>query len=231
MPFADLVAEVRAAADGDALRCLARSAAIARLLEATGQRLLDHFVDEARAQGVSWTQVGSATGVSKQAAQRRFGQAARPTRWLVMSPDEEVFAPLGGVARRAVVAAQRTAAAEGRAADGEDILLAVLGEPRGGAAQALQSFAIDVETMATHLVQGRLGTEKLAEERGLAPSAVSLLASSAAVAKRLGTPVVGTGQVLIAVLEASGRGTEALSHAGLTVTLLENWLAARPPLE
>lgn len=231
VPFADLVDKVRAAADGDALSCLARSAAVARMLEATGQRLLDHFVEEARAQGLSWTQVGAATGVSKQAAQRRFGQDARPTRWFVMSPDEEVFAALGSVARRAVMAAERTAAAEERAADGEDVLLGVLGERRGGAAQAMQAFAIEFETIATRLTQDRPDTEQVATERGLAPSAVSVLVSGAAVASRLGAPIVGTGHLLIAILEADGRGAAVLSQAGLSVTLLENWLRNRPTLE
>lgn len=231
VPFADLVADVRAAAGDDVLSCLGRSAAVARMLEATGQRLLDHFVEEARAQGLSWTQVGAATGVSKQAAQQRFGQNTRPTRWFVMSPDEEVLAALGSIARQAVMVAERTAAAEERAADGEDVLLGILGEGRGGAVEAMHAFAIESETIATRLTQDRPDTEYVANERGLAPSAVSVLASGAAVARRLGAPIVGTGHLLIAILEADGRGAAALSQAGLTVTLLENWLRNRPPLD
>src|SRR6202012_2544362 len=34
--------------------------------------LIGHFVDQARRSGASWTQIGNAMGVSKQAAQKRF---------------------------------------------------------------------------------------------------------------------------------------------------------------
>jgi hypothetical protein len=42
----------------------------------TAEAMLDHFVDEARQAGCSWTQIGEALRVSKQAAQQR---AAAPT--------------------------------------------------------------------------------------------------------------------------------------------------------
>src|SRR5690348_629586 len=34
--------------------------------------LIGHFVDQARRSGASWTEIGQAMGVSKQAAQKRF---------------------------------------------------------------------------------------------------------------------------------------------------------------
>src|SRR3954465_4490020 len=44
--------------------------------------LIGHFVDQARRQGASWTEIGSSMGVTKQAAQKRFvarpGDAAAP---------------------------------------------------------------------------------------------------------------------------------------------------------
>lgn len=48
---------------------------LAELL-AVGDGALDALVAEARLQGLTWSQVGDTLGVSKQAAQQRFGRAA-----------------------------------------------------------------------------------------------------------------------------------------------------------
>src|SRR5262245_706962 len=40
-------------------------------VERLGDDLLDHFVKAAREQGCSWTQIGEALGVTRQAAQQR----------------------------------------------------------------------------------------------------------------------------------------------------------------
>src|SRR5215211_7796810 len=45
-------------------------------LSATGDALIERFVSEARAAGVSWTLIGEQFGTSKQAAQKRYGGAA-----------------------------------------------------------------------------------------------------------------------------------------------------------
>src|SRR5438270_9068344 len=53
---------------------LARLAAAARArdeLDAITEALLDHFIEEARQAGCSWSQIGNVLGVSKQAAQQR----------------------------------------------------------------------------------------------------------------------------------------------------------------
>src|SRR5215471_14162962 len=43
----------------------------ARTLTDLGDQLVDHYVHAARAEGASWSQIGDALGVSKQAAQQR----------------------------------------------------------------------------------------------------------------------------------------------------------------
>src|SRR3954466_1462916 len=47
--------------------------------------LIGHFVDQARRQGASWTQIGSSMGVTKQAAQKRFVQ--RPDEAAALDPN------------------------------------------------------------------------------------------------------------------------------------------------
>ena len=49
---------------------------MAEHLDQTGEDLIEHVVATARAQGVSWSEIGTRMGVSKQAAQQRQAKAA-----------------------------------------------------------------------------------------------------------------------------------------------------------
>jgi hypothetical protein len=50
---------------------------VAEHLDQTGDDLIEHVVATARAQGVSWSEIGRRMGVSKQAAQQRLAKAAQ----------------------------------------------------------------------------------------------------------------------------------------------------------
>src|SRR3954471_8637666 len=91
-PFDRLIAQVheRATTTRPA-ELLAAAAAVSAEHAATADRLLDHFVTDARAAGMSWTDIGTRLGVSKQAARQRFADrvtlgalpfAARPAQRL-----------------------------------------------------------------------------------------------------------------------------------------------------
>jgi Clp amino terminal domain, pathogenicity island component len=59
---------------------------IGRELAGSGDALVERFVREARAAGLSWTQIGQEFGTSKQAAQKRYGpgpaeEGGWPGRW------------------------------------------------------------------------------------------------------------------------------------------------------
>lgn len=56
---------------------LRQAVEVADELSSIGDALLDHFVEEARTAGHSWTEIGDVLGMTKQAAQQRFR-----TRWL-----------------------------------------------------------------------------------------------------------------------------------------------------
>jgi len=69
----DLVQSVRAeVADSNPLGQLAKAAELSASLNTLGDRLLDHFVFQCRQAGMSWAELSSALGVSKQAAHKRF---------------------------------------------------------------------------------------------------------------------------------------------------------------
>src|SRR5436305_12780701 len=57
--------------DADALAKIAEARRRASALNDVGDQLVDHYVAVARANGASWSQIGEALGVSKQAAQQR----------------------------------------------------------------------------------------------------------------------------------------------------------------
>jgi hypothetical protein len=50
---------------------------VAEHLDQAGEDLIEHVVMTARAQGVSWSEIGTRMGVSKQAAQQRLAKAAK----------------------------------------------------------------------------------------------------------------------------------------------------------
>src|SRR5687767_856946 len=79
-----LIAAVIAEAVGE--EPLDRLAAAARIRDDVDQlteALLDHFVEEARQAGCSWSQIGAALGVSKQAAQQRHTTVESVARQLL----------------------------------------------------------------------------------------------------------------------------------------------------
>jgi hypothetical protein len=77
MGFDQLVAQVHhRAARADAAGLLDAAAAISVGQAADADRLLDHFVAQARGTGMSWTDIGALLGVSKQAARQRFAVPA-----------------------------------------------------------------------------------------------------------------------------------------------------------
>lgn len=67
------------AAEAGPLDRLGAAAATANDLRGLGDALLDRYVQAARAEGCSWTDIGAALGVSKQAAHERF--VAAPLAW------------------------------------------------------------------------------------------------------------------------------------------------------
>jgi hypothetical protein len=72
MTLEELIVQTQASTySREPLMLLAAAACKQQELADLGEQLLDHFVEEARAAGCSWSQIGTALGVSKQAAQQR----------------------------------------------------------------------------------------------------------------------------------------------------------------
>src|SRR5262249_9567128 len=106
--------------------------------------LIGHFVDQARRSGASWTEIGTAMGVSKQAAQKRFVPKGEAT---TLDPNQG-FGRFTPRARRSLVAAM----AEAKAADNaeirrEQLVLGLLKEPEGLAARAIEAQNVTLEAV------------------------------------------------------------------------------------
>src|ERR1700742_422391 len=100
----------------------------ARTLSDLGDQLVGHYVGQAKQAGASWSEIGDAIGVSKQAAQQRHTPAA--------------FERFTDLNRHSIVLAQEAARTHKHDFIGtEHILLGLLGEPRGLAYELLVAKA------------------------------------------------------------------------------------------
>src|ERR1700742_2386678 len=123
--LADLIARLDAEfPDASNLARISEGHLRARILADLGDQLVGHYVGQAKQAGASWSGIGDAIGVSKQAAQQRHA----PTAF-------ERFTDLN---RHSIVLAQEAARNHKHDLIGtEHLLLGLLGEPRGLAYEVL----------------------------------------------------------------------------------------------
>lgn len=181
--------EERALVD-DPLDHVRVAAAMAEELSQASDNLLGCFVDRARHAGRSWTEIGHALGVTKQAAHERF-----------VGPDLSRFT---NRARAAVVLASDEASHLGyRWVGPEHILIGLLREGGGIAGRALLSLGVSLDAVRALVVESVPGsaTARTGEMTPpLTPQAMRLLGeTSPAAAVALGHNYVGTEHLLLAL--------------------------------
>lgn len=123
--LADLIARLDEELEGASeLDRVSEAQLRARTLSDIGDQLVGHYVEKAKQAGASWTEVGEAIGVSKQAAQQRHAPAA--------------FERFTDLNRHSIVLAQEAARTHKHDfISTEHLLLGLLGEPRGLAYEVL----------------------------------------------------------------------------------------------
>lgn len=168
--------------------------------------LIGHFVDQARRSGASWTEIGASMGVTKQAAQKRF----------VPKAGEDNFGRFSAAARSVVVAAQNEAHAGGHdTITPAHLVLGLLAE--SGTAAAAAFAAKGLEPAAVRAAATAVLPPRAAEVPALVPfdaPARKALELTFREALRLGHETVGTGHVLLALLEQED-GDGPLSGLGI----------------
>ncbi|HTT90454.1 MAG TPA: Clp protease N-terminal domain-containing protein [Acidimicrobiales bacterium] len=224
VPLDNLIAYVRALhPDGGPLDHLAAAVISANRLDEQADALIGYFVDQARASGASWSEIGASMGVSKQAAQKRF-----VTRDEDLVPEGKAFSRFAPRARSAVAAAGQLAAAAGGAeVEVPHIAAGLLAEPDGLAARAIRRLGVTDETvfrtLGTGPAAGGYDTDPAAlRELRFSDAAQEVMRRALKVALRFGHNYIGTEHLLLGVLAAGGPVADSLAAAGLGPQLVES---------
>ena len=142
-----------AATSDDALDRLSAAMTVKADVDELTDSLIGHYVDQARRAGHSWSQIGGAMGVSKQAAQQKHADDGEVTA------DDERFKPwkLGRFtprARRVVRQAQREARDFGHTWIGtEHLALALHHTEEGLAAKILRQHGVERDALRQKIVE------------------------------------------------------------------------------
>jgi hypothetical protein len=205
-------------ANGDALAKVSEAQQRARTLSDIGDQLIDHYISQARAVGTSWSQLGEALGVSKQAAQQRWTPAA--------------FSRFTDRARQAIVNAQEQARTLRHDYIGtEHVLLGVLDVEQGAAAQVVVELAGPLATVKQKIVESlEPGAEQSPAKIAFTPLGKQMLAQTLEEALGLGHNYIGTEHLLLGLIQVpEGKAAQLLAGLGVTYEVTQakviEWLS------
>ena len=224
----DLIAAIRKVHD-DELDQLTSAVMAADHLGEVADHLIGHFVDQARRSGASWTDIGRAMGVTKQAARKRFlpkdpGDAADPDA-------ADGFGRFNDAARNVVMVAHNEAAQRGQAEIvPAHLVLGLLAEPDSAAVGALTRHGPEVDAVREAAVGALPGpSDDPPSLVPYGPDAKKVLEVTLREALRRGDDQVGPEHVLLALLETEP-DDGLLTGLGLHKATVEGSLtqAARP---
>ncbi|HET9092411.1 MAG TPA: Clp protease N-terminal domain-containing protein [Acidimicrobiales bacterium] len=208
------------------LEHLADAMVTAQELGEQSDALIGHFVDQARSSGASWSQIGTAMGVSKQAAQKKF--VARDE---AMLREGRAFSRFTPRARVSVAAAGRLASGAGDdAVDATHLAAGALADAGGLAARALRRLGVDEGRLHDALGVARADPAVEADPRSLrelsyTPACREAFTQALKAAVRLGHNYIGTEHLLLGATAGEGRVPEAFAAVGLHRDLLEGAVA------
>lgn len=191
------------------LDLLATASATVEEVTDTTDALLSHFVDRSRRAGHSWSEIGGALGVTKQAVQKRFtGSERRNPR------GAELFTTrMHKVVTKHAEAAARELLQPSIGT--EALLLALWGEPKGIAGQALASVGVTREKTLAAIVEILPAGDGYID--GYTPRAWAAMENCLKVAVAMGHNFIGTEHLLLSLLGGvGGVAEEALTSLGVT---------------
>jgi hypothetical protein len=196
----DLIDAIRKVHD-DELEQLSSAVVAADHLGDIADHLIGHFVDQARRSGASWTDIGGAMGVTKQAARKRFlpKDFGAPTT----IDANEGFERFTLRAKNVVMAAHNAANSAGHDLIlPAHLVLGLLSEPEAIAAKAILTAGValdDVRAAATAALPPPVDDPPALVPYG--PEAKKALEVTFREALRLGHNYIGTEHLLLAMLE------------------------------
>jgi Clp amino terminal domain, pathogenicity island component len=195
---------------------------LGRELTELSDELIGRFVAEARASGLSWTEIGRAFGTSKQAVQQRYGAAVDdlgrwPGRWTPAAND--ALDQAGEEARRL-----------GRSYVGtEHVVLALVTAERGTAGEVLRALGVSRDRMlATSCMQGGADDHEPREPLSVMPRLKQALERGRHVADGLGERRADTEHLLAGILAVPDcMAVEILRRLGVSADAARAALAER----
>jgi hypothetical protein len=195
---------------------------LARELTHAADDLIERFVTEARAEGLSWTEIGQLFGTSKQAAQKRYGATVAeeggrwPGRW----------AP---AAQHALVQAGEEARRLGHNYVGtEHALLGLVAAEDGLAAHVLDDLGVTRERILAQECVSALGEPRPYAALGVLPRLKQALEHSRRIAEGLGHRVTNTEHLLAGILAVpNALAVEILKRLGVSADDVREALAGR----
>jgi hypothetical protein len=178
----------------------------AQTLSGLGDQLVGHYVGQAKQAGASWSEIGDAIGVSKQAAQQRHAPAA--------------FERFTDLNRHAIVLAQEAARTHKHDLIGtEHILLGLLGEPRGLAYEVLMAKTGSEQNIRDAIEEAMPPAGKKAPRGHIAfrPESKEVIEQAHRASAGLGHDWVGTEHLLLGLIRAQeSRAAQILRNLGFT---------------
>lgn len=181
----------------------------AHTLTDVGEQLVGYYVTRAKHAGASWSQIGDAIGVSKQAVQQRW--------------TPQTFERFTDRARHVIVLSQEAARDHRNHHIGtEHIALGLLGEPKGLAYQLLAERVGSAEAV-TRAVEDVIerGTQNSPAKIPFTANGKLVLEESVRAADDLGHEFVGTEHLLLGVLAVDdGLGARALAAVNVDLATL-----------
>ncbi|PRX53580.1 ClpA/ClpB-like protein [Nonomuraea fuscirosea] len=204
-------------------------------LQGIGDRLLGYLVELARAEGCSWSDIGDHLGISRQAAQQRYGR-----RWSSLTVAD--LAQSGAFDRYTARAKQTLERAEAHArrleqpAVGADhLLLAILDDPETLAVRAIAAQGVDPSALRVELARGLTAGSETTATIPIGPEARRVLTATLAETAELQHNYVGTEHMLLGLLR--DRSSTFLRDHGIDLeptraavrAALEAFLRSREP--
>jgi hypothetical protein len=230
VPLDNLITYVKAIhPDGGPLDNVADAFAVSARLDEQSDALIGYFVDQARKSGASWSQIGTAMGVTKQAAQKRFVPSKAAELMTVSADPFSRFTPR---ASRVLAAAGLLATGQGEPAiSPAHLAVALLSEPEGIGAKVIATAGVTGDQLSAALGTGQAPQAVHADPADLLElpfdeGTKDALKGTLKSALRLGHNYIGTEHLLLGLLLAGGTVTEAFSTLGLSRERAEELIAA-----
>jgi Clp amino terminal domain, pathogenicity island component len=216
--LADLIARLDGELpDAGALARISEAHLRAQTLSDLGDQLVGHYVGQAKQAGASWSEIGDAIGVSKQAAQQRHAPAA--------------FERFTDLNRHSIVLAQEAARTHKHDFIGtEHLLLGLLGEPRGLAYEVLIAKTGSEQRVRDAIEQALPPAGKKAPRGHIAfrPDSKEAIEQTRRASGELGHDRIGTEHTLLGLIRAEQSPAAAiLRDLGFTAPELHETVTAR----